>query len=69
MKKILKLLREKELYNFKTGRRKRRSMLIRQTLSIDSSWELTPAFLPGESPWTEEPGVLQSKRSQRVGHD
>ena len=25
-------------------------------------------FLPGESPWTEEPGGLQSMRSQRVGH-
>ena len=25
---------------------------------------------PGESPWTEEePGGLQSMRSQRVGHD
>ena len=23
----------------------------------------------GESPWTEEPGVLQSMGSQRVGHD
>ena len=26
-------------------------------------------FLPGESPWTEEPGGLQSMGSQRVGHD
>ena len=26
-------------------------------------------FLPGESPWTEEPGRLQSKGSQRVRHD
>ena len=26
-------------------------------------------FLPGESPWTEEPGRLQSMGSQRVGHD
>ena len=24
-------------------------------------------FLPGESPWTEEPGGLQSTASQRVG--
>jgi len=22
-------------------------------------WESTPIFLPGESPWTEEPGGLQ----------
>ena len=24
------------------------------------SWQPTPVFLPGESPWTEEPGRLQS---------
>ena len=29
----------------------------------------TPVFLPGESPWTEEPGGLQFMGSQRVGHD
>ena len=28
-----------------------------------------PVFLPGESPGTEEPGGLQSIRSQRVRHD
>ena len=28
-----------------------------------------PIFLPGESPWTEEPGVLQSIGSQRVRQD
>ena len=27
-----------------------------------------PVFLPGEPPWTEEPGRLQSMGSQRVGH-
>ena len=27
------------------------------------------SFLPGESPWTEEPGGLQSTGSERVGHD
>ena len=32
-------------------------------------WLPTPVFLPGESPWTEEPGVLQSMGSQRVRHD
>ena len=26
-------------------------------------------FLPGESPWTEEPGRLPSIGSQRVGHN
>ena len=29
----------------------------------------TLMFLPGESPWTEEPGGVQSMGSQKVGHD
>ena len=33
------------------------------------AWQPTPVFLPGESPWTEEPGGLQSMGSQRDGHD
>ena len=33
------------------------------------TWQPTPVFLPGESPWTEEPGRLQSMGPQRVGHD
>ena len=33
------------------------------------AWEPTPVFLLGESPWTEEPGRLQSMWSQRVRHD
>ena len=32
------------------------------------AWQPTPVFLPGESPWTEEPGGLQSMESQRVRH-
>ena len=32
------------------------------------TWQPTPVFLPGESPWTEEPGGLQFIESQRVGH-
>ena len=32
-------------------------------------WQLTPVFLPGESPWTEEPCGLQSMGMQGVGHD
>ena len=32
-------------------------------------WLPTPVFLPGESPWTEKPGKLQSMGEQRVGHD
>ena len=33
------------------------------------AWQPMPVFLPGESPWTEEPGGLQSAESQTVGHD
>ena len=29
----------------------------------------TPVFLPGEPPWTEEPGGLQSMESQRVKYN
>ena len=29
----------------------------------------SPVFLPGKSPWTEEPGGLQSMGSQRVGYN
>ena len=32
------------------------------------AWQPTPVLLPGESPWTEEPGGLQSIKSQRVRH-
>ena len=28
------------------------------------AWQPTPVFLPGESPWTEEPGRLQVTKSQ-----
>ena len=33
------------------------------------AWQPTPVCLPGESPWTEEPGGPQSMGSQRIGHD
>ena len=33
------------------------------------AWQPTPVFLPGESPWTVEPGELQSMGSQRVRHN
>ena len=33
------------------------------------AWQPTPVFLPGESPWAEEPGGLQSTGSQRMGYD
>ena len=32
-------------------------------------WLPIPVFLPGELPWTEEPGRLRSMGSQRVRHD
>ena len=32
-------------------------------------WQPTLVFLPGESPWTEEPGRLMSMGSQKVRHD
>ena len=35
----------------------------------ERAWQPTPVFLPGESPWTEEPGSLQSMGLQRVEHD
>ena len=33
------------------------------------AWQPTPVFLSGESPWTGEPGGLQSMGSPRVRHD
>ena len=33
------------------------------------AWQPTPVFLPGESPWTEELGGLQSMGLRRVRHD
>ena len=33
------------------------------------AWKPTPIFLPGESPWTEVPGRLQSIGSHRVRHN
>ena len=35
----------------------------------ERAWPPTPVFLPGKFPRTEEPGGLQSMRSQRVRHD
>ena len=33
------------------------------------AWQPTPVFLPGEFPWTEDPGRLQSMGLKRVGHN
>ena len=37
--------------------------------SLEEAWQHTPVFLPGESPWTEKPGRLQTMGSQQVGHE
>ena len=39
------------------------------TLLWRRKWQPTPVFLPGKMPWTEEPGGIRSRGSQRVGHD
>ena len=36
---------------------------------LSRAWQPTQVFLPGVSPWTEEPGRLKSIKSQRVRHD
>ena len=33
------------------------------------AWQPTPVLLPGQSPWTEMPGGLQSFGLQKVGHN
>ena len=37
--------------------------------TLEEDMATTPVFLPGESPWREEPGRLQSMGSQRVRPD
>ena len=36
---------------------------------LEKGMTIYSVFLPEETPWTEEPGRLQSMGSQRVGHD
>ena len=36
---------------------------------VSKKWQPTPVFLPGKSPWVEEPGRVQTMGSLRVGHD
>ena len=33
------------------------------------AWQPTQVFFPGESPWTEDPGGLQSMGLQQVRYD
>ena len=37
--------------------------------TLEEGMATTPVFLPGEFPWTEEPGGLQSMGSQRIRYD
>ena len=37
--------------------------------SLEEDLSPIPVLLPGDSPWSEELGGLQSRGSQRVGHD
>ena len=37
-------------------------------ISWRRAWQPSLAFLPGESPWTEKPGRLQSVGWEKVGH-
>ena len=39
------------------------------TVNWKRKWQPTPVFLPGEAPWTEEPGRLQFMGLQKVGHN
>ena len=51
--------------------------VVRETWLQSLGWEdpmqegmaTHSSILPGESPWTEEPGGLQAMGYQRVGHD
>ena len=50
--------------------------VLQETRVLSLGWEdplekvaPTPVFLPGEAPWMEEPGGLQSVGSHRVRHD
>ena len=38
-------------------------------ISWSRAWQPTPVFLPGESPWTQEPGGLWSIGLKRVRHN
>ena len=40
-----------------------------ETIPWKRAWKPTPVFLPGESPWTEEPGGQQSIGLQRIRHE
>ena len=45
------------------------SLGLEDPLEEGMAWHPTPVFLPGETPWIEDRGGLQSMGSQRVRHD
>ena len=51
------------------GTNKYNNLLRIRKQVLEGSWQPTPVFLPGESPWTEEPGELQSMGLRSIGHD
>ena len=60
----------------KVGQMIMNSPAMQETWVQSLSWQdpleegmATPVFLPGESPWTKEPGALQSMGWQRVRYD
>ena len=48
------------------GRRQTNVWSLGWEVPLEEAWQPIPVFLPGESPWTEEPGNLWSIGSQRV---
>ena len=59
----------KELaFQCRTCKRRRFNPWVRK-IRWRRGWQPTPVFLPGESPWTVDPGGLRSIGSQRVRHD
>ena len=51
------------------AKRKAQVQSLGQEDPLEESMETHPGILAWRIPWTEEPGGLQSMRSQRVRHD
>ena len=67
-KKLLKISIIK-CFKWKKKKRNNWSHPWSMFLLLPTNSQPNPLFLPGEIPWTEEPGRLQSMGLQRVGHD
>ena len=59
---------ESELFIHLQCRRLGFDLWVGKIIPWRRAWQLTPVFLPGESPWREEPSRLQ-KESQRVRYN